>query len=228
MNLNEDIIIIDTETTGVDHEKDKVIEIAAIRVSPDWEIIDTFEQLIDPEMDIPPEASAVHHLTARDVIGKPTMPDVLPALFDFVGDTVLAAHNAQFDSGMLPQLTNKWLCTLRLAKHMFPTASSRKVQALRYMFGLIDIDLKGLNPHRALADILVTLEVFKEMIQRHGNTSIADLIEFADSPIDVKIMPFGKHRGEPLIAVPQGYKSWALKNIGDMDPDLRASIEKSM
>lgn len=226
--LDNDIIIIDTETTGVDHEKDKVIEIAAIRVTNEWEVIKTFEQLIDPQMDIPPESSAVHHLTARDLIGKPTIDDVYPALMEFVGDTTLAAHNAKFDSGILPGLPNKWLCTLRLARHLWPKRPSHKVQALRYWLGLIDIDLKGLNPHRALADILVTLEVFKQMVQHHGGASIADLIEFANSPITVEVMPFGKHRGEPLIAVPRSYKTWALKNIDDMDPDLKWSIEKTL
>jgi len=172
-------------------------------------------------------ALTVNHLTARDVVGKPTMSDVYRDLVIFIGSTTLVAHNAEFDSGMLPKLDNDWLCTLRLSRHLWPE-QSHKMQSLRYWLGLIDIDLKGLAPHRALADILVTLEVFKMMVKSCDGKTVGEMIEFANSPIDVKIMPFGKHRGEPLVAVPQGYKSWALKNIGDMDPDLRTSIEKSM
>jgi len=227
MELDDDIIIIDTETTGFDFNDDKVIEIAAMKVNTEWEIVDTFEQLIDPKRDIPPESSAIHHLTARDLVDKPTMEEVYPALKEFVGNTVLVAHNAPFDSGMLPELDNNWLCSLRLARHLWPK-QSHKMQSLRYWLGLIDIDLKGLAPHRALADIIVTLEVFKKMIDQYGDTPVDELMDYVNGPITVELMPFGKHRGEPLVAVPRSYKTWALNNIDDMDPDLRWSIEKTL
>jgi len=198
MELDDDIIIIDTETTGFDFNDDKVIEIAAMKVNTEWEIVDTFEQLIDPKRDIPPESSAIHHLTARDLVDKPTMEEVYPALKEFVGNTVLVAHNAPFDSGMLPELDNNWLCSLRLARHLWPK-QSHKMQSLRYWLGLI-----------------------------YGDTPVDELMDYVNGPITVELMPFGKHRGEPLVAVPRSYKTWALNNIDDMDPDLRWSIEKTL
>jgi len=88
-------IVLDTETTGLDPlTGDRVIEVAAVELLNLLPTGEVFHSLIDPERDIPAEASRIHGFTNGDVAGKPKFPDIAEALLAFLGDSEIIAHNA--------------------------------------------------------------------------------------------------------------------------------------
>jgi exodeoxyribonuclease X len=231
MKITEAIFaIVDTETTGLEREKgDELVEVAAFY----WRFgtglfgvaLDT---LVDPGRDIPPMASAVHHITARDIAaaGAPNVPEALDLLDRYIGkSTVCVAHNAEFDRAFLPVLDDRtWLCSKRLAQHVCPDAPAFNNQVLRYVFGGINLDLQGLPPHRALADTIVTAFNLRNIIEQYllngGADDVAAVIALAQSPIVFKRIPFGKHAGELFSEIPKDYLRWMVRQA-DMDADMK-------
>lgn len=246
----EDIVfsITDTETTGTKQGYDKPIEIASVK----WSLKKGFLEMpttwtVDPKMPIHPSAMAVHHLTENDIQGKPEISEVQAEIENYVKDTVIIAHNAPFDQGMLPFLNNssfKWLDSLRLARHIWHIGdlnskglnlTSHKCQELRYWLNL-EVDTMGLAAHRAAADILVTGEVFgaalKNYLSNSNNVEFDEFEIFANAPIVIQKMPFGKHSGENLIDVPTSYWKWMLnechKEKMTIDNDLKYNIHQAL
>ena len=239
---NTRFIVLDTETTGADPSKDKPIEIAFVVVE-NFVIHKPKSWFIDPERPIPPEASAVHHLVDEDLVGAKTWEKLWPDLKHELIDQVIVAHNAQFDISMLPELKNNpVVCTLRLAKHLWPKGyvsekgfplANHQQQNLRYWLGL-KIDTQGLAAHRAAADILVTAELLLAQIKVYlecgGDDDLDSFIEFINSPIEVKSLSFGKHANEPLQKVPSNYLEYLMDKDKEkpLDPDLKASIKREL
>lgn len=208
---------------------------------------DLEQSLIDPEKPIKPAASAVHYLTDDDVIGNVTIETYRPKLESYLSDSILLAHNAKFDMGMLPFIKNEAMCTLKLARlvlsvgdknHNELPLTSHKVQEIRYWAGLNKIDTMGLLAHRAAADIIVTAHVLKFMLDKYvlnqGSIYLDDFREFLNSPIYVEKMPFGKHKGKYFKEVDRDYFWYLLQKDDDdfkekgkrtMDENLRMSIE---
>lgn len=229
---------LDTETTGADPKIHTPIEIAIAKIE-NWKTKMPVSWLINPGVPIPPESSAVHHLVDEDVQNERTLQEVLPEVELEVKDCIIIAHNAPFDSSMLPSLSNlRWLCTLRLAKHIWSKGTlnqwgqpltSHQQQVIRYWLKL-KIDTMGLAAHRAAADILVTAEVFKELVkaylQQGGEDDIEALFELIQSPIHISAMPYGKYANTPMELVPTEYFEFLLKNrtTRPLDSDVEASI----
>jgi len=234
--------VLDTESTGLSaKDGHALVEVSARRLwlrSP-WDNSD-FSTLVDPERDIPDSASAVHHLTNADVAGYDRAAFVLASLHAFLADAeVLVAHNAEHDKQFLPNLTNrKWLCLYRLAMHVFPDASDYKLQTLRYYIDRLNgtrdgarLDLAGLDPHRALADVIVAEFVLRSAIRKYlqdgGKDDIDALIAYAESPTMLAVWPFGKFKGQPISAAPNDYLRWILGPRCEMEKsrDLVFTLE---
>ncbi len=218
--------VVDVETTGLNHEVDKVVQIAAYQVYHN-EITLLCESLVHPLRPIPPEVSAVHHITDRMVEFALPWEAVWPQVGKILERAdVLVAHNAAFDRAFLPETGKPWLCTKRLAQHLWPEAPNHKNQTIRYW---LDIELEA-AAHDAAGDTLVTSYVLLREIEiylKNGGIDSAEaLIRLADSPVRIEKMPFGKHFGSALADVPSDYLRWALRNIPDMDADLRWSVEQ--
>jgi DNA polymerase-3 subunit epsilon len=95
-------IVLDTETTGLDPlTGDRVIEVAAVELFNLLPTGEAFHSVIDPERDIPAEASRIHGFTNGDVAGKPKFAAIADQLLKFLGDADIIAHNAPFDFGFL-------------------------------------------------------------------------------------------------------------------------------
>ncbi len=163
-------ILFDTETTGLDPlTGDRVIEIACLELERDLPTGQVFHVLIDPERDIPAEATRVHGLTRADLVGKPRFADVADDLLAFIGDDPMVAHNAPFDFGFvdaelgrlgLPRLGgHRMIDTLALAKARFPGLPN-SLDALCRRFG---IDLSERTSHNALLDCRLLAEVYVEL-----------------------------------------------------------------
>ncbi len=217
-------LVIDTETTGVQPETDRVVEVAAVAVKGN-RVKTAFHTLIDPEMPIPPEASGVHGIADWHVKGKPTFETIWPNLQALIDRAdVLVAHNAPFDRAFLPPTDKLWLDTLRLARHLWPKAPNHQNQTLRYYCKL---RLEGLA-HSADGDAMVTAHLLILLLRTYAKCelpdTISDLLAFSESPIMVKKMPFGKHAGSLLSDLPPDYVQWLLREGRELDADLRHSL----
>lgn len=181
-------LFLDTETTGVE-TNDRLYQVA---YKTEAEILD---EKFKPPVPISHVASSITHITNKDVELKPPFANSITEakLNDLVEkDYILIAHNAQFDLGMLAKEGinfRRHICTMKLARHIDDgTMVNHQLQYLRYYYDL-NIDLDGLAPHDALADIIVLEQVFKKLarsIQDHYNLSKAQTIE---RMIDISMKP---------------------------------------
>lgn len=164
--MNTNLLFIDTETTGNTHD-DRLCQIAYILESENGTKTQ-FESLYNPGKKIPPEASAVTHITNKMVADKPLFQDSsdYPTIKKLVEDsqTIFIAHNAVFDIAMLRNdkiAVDKFICTLRIARHLDRDGKIPRynLQYLRY-FLEIEIDAPA---HDALGDVLVLRELFPRL-----------------------------------------------------------------
>jgi DNA polymerase-3 subunit epsilon len=163
-------VLFDTETTGLDPATgDRIIEFAAIELLRDLPTTRVFHRLIDPERDIPEEASRIHGFTSGDLIGKPKFADIVDELLEFLGDAPLIAHNAAFDFGFVnaelarlgrpPLHPSRMIDTLALAKARFPGMPN----SLNALCGRFSIDLSERITHNALLDCRLLADVYVEL-----------------------------------------------------------------
>src|SRR5574344_2107288 len=93
-------IVLDTETTGLDYTREKLVEFAAVRLE-NGKIKDEFQTLINPEQHIRKSSMAIHGITPEMVKDAPTEAEAMPKIAEFIGDYPIVAHNAVFDYSFL-------------------------------------------------------------------------------------------------------------------------------
>ncbi len=164
----ESYVVFDLETTGMNAEVNRIIEIGAIKVI-DNDITGTFNTLINPEQYIPQNIRRLVHITNNMVADKPAIDTVLPMFCDFIGELPLIAHNAPFDMGFLLAncrrenivINNPVIDTLHLSRKYNRECEKHN---LAYLTDYFDINLK--NAHRAYFDALATCELYKIIQQK--------------------------------------------------------------
>lgn len=214
--MNANIVVFDTETTGIDCASDRLVELAGVSYdNPSLQ----FSTLVNPERDIPPEAQAIHHISRQETEGAPRENEALGEfLRAFPSDRplVLAAHNVKFDRGFVtrinPALDVYYICTLKLAYTCFPNAPAFGNQVLRYYLDLkVDVP-EGLFPHRALYDCIVTRAILEKCLEQY---SLREAVQRSNNPVLLPKVFFGKHKGETWDKVPFGYLKWITNNMAD-------------
>ena len=164
-------VVLDTETTGLDPASGhRVVEIGCLELVNRIATGRTFHHYLDPERDIPPEATEIHGITAATVAGKPVFADVAGDLLAFLADSALVIHNAAFDLGFLnaelarierPQIpARRAVDTVQIARRKFPGAPA-SLDALCRRFA---IDNSARTLHGALLDAELLAEVYVELI----------------------------------------------------------------
>lgn len=150
-------IVLDTETTGLDYTREKIIEFAAVRLE-NGKIKDEFQTLINPHQHIRKSSMAVHGITPEMVEDAPSEEDALPKILEFIGDYPIVAHNAIFDYSFLneakkrvygEELTNPRIDTQIMFREIAPDLESHGLEALTNRF---NVELN--NHHRAMADTM--------------------------------------------------------------------------
>lgn len=212
------LVFFDTETTG-NTEKDFLVQIA-YKVNDE-----SFTGLYKPENKIPPEASAVHHITNKMVANKPTFKEstdqpIIKKLFENENSVVIA-HNAPFDliiiekEGIKPK---KFICTLRVARELDPEGKIERYN-LQYLRYLLEIEVDAVA-HDAMGDVLVLEKLFErlknKLIKEEGlseEKAIEKMIEISSHPSLLRSFNFGKHLGkkiEEVLKVDRRYLEWLL------------------
>lgn len=215
--------IIDTETTGIDPTKDKLVEVAGI----DLDTNTSFSTLCDPEMPIPAEAMAIHHITDEMVKGAMHPCEALTELWHHLPADYYVAHNAPFDRGMIeaeaPDYPPRWIDTYQCAVHIFPDAPKHTNQVLRYHLLLGSQPPGDLAPHRALYDCYVTRDL---LIRLLDHASLEELAELSTKPALLNRVSFGKHQGMLWSEVPYGYLKWCSQQ--DMGMNIAHTVAAYM
>ena len=212
------LIFFDTETTG-NTEKDFLIQIAYKTGE------ENFVGLYLPEIKIPPEASAIHHITNKMVADKPTFKEstdqpIIKKLFEDK-DSIVIAHNAPFDLMIIEKediKPDKFICTLRVARELDKEGKIERYN-LQYLRYLLDLDVEAVA-HDAMGDVLVLEKLFdrlkNKLTKEEGldeNQAIEKMIEISSHPSLLRSFGFGKHNGkklEEVAKIDRGYLEWLL------------------
>jgi exodeoxyribonuclease X len=242
------VLFLDTETTGADPETAEVCELALLLTTytgfeRDRSADSVLDTLVRPSTPIPPEASAIHHITNRMLEDSQPITAITGTIRDLADRAdFVCAHNLAFDltilkrelpdvfGGITPEME---LDSLRLARHIWPAIPSHALQALRYRFDL-DLGLEG-DAHRALFDTVLVRSLMEYAIGT-GLTGCADwvsLAEFCRSPLDIQTFSFGKYRGklvEDIAAEDADYIRWLLRQkwLTEEYPDLYHTLLKKI
>lgn len=164
-------IVLDTETTGLDPlQGDRIIEVAAIELVNLLPTGATFHRLVDPQRDIPAEATRVHGFTNGDLEGKPLFAEIAEEMLGFLGDAPIIAHNAPFDFGFLdaellrcglpPLDRSRMVDSLVLAKQRYP-GMPNSLDALCRRLG---VDNSMRSSHNAVLDCGLLAQVYLELM----------------------------------------------------------------
>lgn len=162
--LDEDVVVLDTETTGFSFNHDELIQIAAARMRF-GKIEEWYVTFVDPGKEIPDEVAHLTNIHDEDVAGAPDPDTALEGLVEFVGDSLLVAHNVGFDRTFVtkrasgaPLKDNVWIDSLDLARIALPRLNSHRLLDLVRAFGGAD------STHRADEDVAATCLVYRVLL----------------------------------------------------------------
>lgn len=214
-------LLFDTETTG--RQNPEIIEAAWLELDDpvNLTILSTFEQRYKPSRPIELGALATHHIYDEELVDCPPSSDFsLPPATRY-----LIGHNIDYDWTVAGQPAVRRICTLALARHFYPEIDSHSQSALLYLISRADARERLRNAHSALADVQNCHLVLRHLIQRAGTIRTwEDLWQLSEHARIPTIMPFGKHRGQPISAVPEDYKAWLLRQ-SEVDPYLVKALQ---
>ena len=219
---NQDIdttyCVLDLETTGFSAINDRITEIGIMKVK-NKEVIDQFSCFVNPQRHIPERVSEVTNITDDMVKDAETIENIFPKVLEFLGDdknTVIVAHNANFDVGFLKQNARRlgyefdysYLDTLSLAKDLFPNYKKYKLGKIAENLGI-----KVEVAHRALDDVDTTVKVFNvmiDMLKEKGAVKLKD-IDLVAADEETKKEEYKKLKTYHAIILAKNYVG--LKNL---------------
>lgn len=245
LNLRRPLVFFDLETTGVNILKDRIVEISIVKLMPDGsEMVKT--RRVNPEMPIPAEATAVHHITDEDVASEPTFRQIAKSLAQlFVGCDIAGFNSNRFDIPLLDQEFQRANVDFDFGKAHFidvQTIFHKKeprtlVAAYRFYCG------KNLeDAHSAAADTMATCEVLKAQLERYDDLpcDVEALSEFASQNRNVdfvgrliyddqkrEVINFGKYKGriaEEVLRTDPGYYNWIMQ--GDFTKNTKDAFTR--
>lgn len=167
---NLPLVIFDFETTGLDPNSDRIIEVGGIRVES-GKAVQEFSYLIQPDIPLPATASKVTGITAAMLEGQPRIEEIMQPFLKFIDGCILVAHNAEFDMAFLRNACRRlgyrieWpcFCTLKMARVLLPQLESRNLDSLAAHYGLV-FEAR----HRSVGDCKVTSSVLQSLLRAEG------------------------------------------------------------
>ena len=177
-HLTRDIVFFDIESTGLNVIRDRIVQIALIKYFADGREPQEVEMLLNPEIPISKESTAIHGITHEDVADKHTFPQIAKRIYDWIGDSDLGGYNSnRFDIPMLMEefaragldfdIKNRRLID---AQRIFYKMEPRTLKAAYKKFCNGDLE----DAHDALADVRATVEVLKGQIEAYKGVDHVD------------------------------------------------------
>ena len=164
-SIDDPIVVLDFETTGLNPRRDRVIEIGAVRIQ-NGQVVEEFSQMVNPGTSIPAKIVELTGINDSMVRDAPTADTAIPQLLEFIGGAAIAAHNATFDASFLREECKRLgltfqrpvIDTLEFSRRMYPSLKSHRLGAVCKSLG---ISLK--NAHRAVHDARATAHMLNKM-----------------------------------------------------------------
>ena len=182
-NIDAPCVVFDIETTGFSAQKDRIIEIGAVKVI-EGKIVDRYSTFVNPDIPIPYKIENLTHITDDMVMDSPMIDVILPEFLKFCEGCVLVAHNASFDVGFIQTKAKEqgistdftYIDTLGFARVLLPHLSKFK---LNIVAKELNVSLE--SHHRAVDDAEATAEIFVKFIQMLKERGIYTLKEINES-----------------------------------------------
>ena len=222
-------IILDTETHTLNGLPIEIayapIQLEAGQLSLDKS--QTFDQLYQVDEPISYAAMAVHHILESDLVDQPHYTS-----FRLPSETIyMIGHNIDYDIEAIKRCgvdTShiKAICTLALARLVWPDAEAHNISALIYMITKGSEKARTMikKAHRADMDIILTANILMHLVHHLKVQNLEELYEKSQQARIPKTINFGKHRGTLIADLPQDYVQWLLGKA-DLDPYLRQALE---
>ena len=213
-------IIFDVEAT--DKNDAVIIEAASLDVTSlnPFEVGNPWVQRYNPGKPISLGALATHHIMDEELVNCPASSSFeLPA-----GTQYLIGHNIDFDWVAIGSPDVKRICTLALARSLWPSLDSHTQSALLSFFERDTARDLLRNAHSALADVWICSKIVGQIINKLHPASLDALWEMSEKARIPTTMPYGKHKGELISQVPTDYKQWLLRQ-DNVSGYLRKALE---
>lgn len=192
--LNDTFVVFDIETTGLSPENDKIIEIGAVKIK-NGNIIDSFNEFVNPKINIPFNITQLTGITDDMVKDSQDIEHVLPKFLKFVGNSVVVAHNANFDISFIKKncrdlnikFNNSIMDTIPLCKYLFPDLKKYKLNIIAKH---LNISLE--NHHRAVDDAKATGDILLkcfDILKKKDIINLKELNEKYLNNFDIKKAP---------------------------------------
>ncbi|MGE8561796.1 MAG: exonuclease domain-containing protein [Acinetobacter sp.] len=224
-------IILDTETHTLNGQPIEIayapVQINEGKLSLDKTQI--FDQLYSVDEPISYAAMAVHHILESELVDQPHY-----TTFTLPSDTTyIIGHNIDYDIRALEKCgvdtaNIKAICTLALARLVWPDAEAHNISALIYMITKGSAKARDMikKAHRADMDIILTANILMHEIHQLKIQSLEELYKASEDARIPRSINFGKHRGTAIADLPADYMQWLLRQE-DLDPYLRKAIENA-
>ncbi|MES2589393.1 MAG: exonuclease domain-containing protein [Bacteroidota bacterium] len=249
--LEKPIAVFDLEATGLNVSKDRIVEIAIIKIQIDGSE-ETFSSLVNPEMEIPQEVIEIHGITNEKIKDAPTFKELAPQIVDFIKDADLAGYNSnKFDIPLLAEELLRVGNEFDLSKkkfvdvqNIFHKMEQRTLAAAYQFYCKKDIT----NAHAALDDTRATWEVLKAQLEKYSDlkTDVASLADFSKgSQFDLVdfagrlarnekgevVYNFGKHKNKTVAEISKiepGYYGWFISDSTDFPKFTKQKLKEEM
>lgn len=246
--LNKPLCVFDLETTGLQITKDRIVQIAAVKIHPDGKQ-EELNLVVNPEMTIPQEIIEIHGITNETAIKAPTFGQLAEKIKSFFGDSDLAGYNSnKFD---IPILAEEFLRagvefnfsqrSFIDVQNIFHKMEQRTLVAAYKFYCQKNLE----NAHDAMFDTIATWEVLEKQIEKYqldpdvkslaelsraGNHKVLDMAgRIAVNSQNEVVYNFGKHKGKSIASVAKtepGYYGWMLE--ADFPLYTKSVLRKAM
>ena len=156
--LEDEVVVLDTETTGLSVQENKLIEISAARLC-EGEVVERFDTFVHPGVPIPSEITELTGITNADVMKAPTAEEAVGELEEFVGGRPVIAHNATFDRSFIEavkggvRVSEIWVDSLALSRIALPRLKSHKLASMADLFGCASVSHRSNDDVEALCGV---------------------------------------------------------------------------
>ena len=194
-NLNDTYVVFDLETTGFSSKNDKIIEIGAVKIK-NGEIIGNFSEFVNPKRPIPYKIIELTGINDDMVRNAETIEEILPKFLEFIGDSVVVAHNASFDCSFISKNCNDLgltfeptiVDTVPLCRFLYPELKSVKLNIVAKHLGVkLESHHRAVDDAKATGDIL--LECIKKAKEEMQIDTLAELNKIFLEKVDIKKLP---------------------------------------